>query len=149
MPAKRSGPRGRAKTRRVREGPAEPRWLTRVMLDVIHESQLREHGGSAGVRDEGLIESALARPQHKFAYSQSDLATLAAAYAFGLAKNHGFVDGNKRSAFMAAYVFLDINGFDIDATEPEVVDVMKRVASSRITEPALATWLRSRIRPLR
>ena len=91
----------------------EPRWLTRRMLDVLHDAQLREHGGSPGTRDEGLLESALARPQHKFAYAKRpDLATLAAAYAFGLARNHGYVDGNKRTAFMAAYVFLGLNGHD-------------------------------------
>jgi len=87
------------------------------MLDAIHQAQLREHGGTSGVRDEGLLESALARPRHKFAYAKrADVATLAAAYAFGLAKNHGYVDGNKRVAFVAAYVFLGLNGYDLDAT---------------------------------
>jgi death-on-curing protein len=117
------------------------------MLDVLHDAQLREHGGSPGVRDDGLLESALARPQHKFAYAERpDLATLAAAYAFGLARNHGYMDGNKRTAFMAAYVFLGLNGFDLDAEEPEVVTTMERVADGRVTEKRLADWIRAHLR---
>jgi death on curing protein len=123
--------------------------VTRRMLDAIHQAQLREHGGTAGVRDEGLLESALARPRHKFAYAKrADVATLAAAYAFGLAKNHGFVDGNKRVAFVAAYVFLGLNGYDLDATEPEVVTTMEGVAASRVSEAVLATWFRERLQRL-
>ena len=119
------------------------------MLDAIHDAQLREHGGSLGIRDEGLLESALARPRHKFAYAgRRDLATLAAAYAFGLAKNHGFVDGNKRAAFMAAYVFLGLNGQDLEAAEPDVVTTMERVADGRVTEAGLAEWIRDRLRPI-
>ena len=117
------------------------------MLQAIHEAQTREHGGSPGIRDEGLLGSALARPRHKFAYgSQTDLAVLAAAYAFGLAKNHGFVDGNKRVAFMAAYVFLGLNGQDLDAAEPDLVTVMEHVAAGRLTEAALAKWIREKLR---
>jgi death-on-curing protein len=120
------------------------------MLDVLHDAQLREHGGSPGVRDEGLLESALARPQQKWAYAEApDLAVLAAAYAFGLAKNHGYIDGNKRVAFMAAYVFLGLNGNDLDADEPDVVRTMERVADGRLSEAGLAAWLRGGIRPLR
>lgn len=116
------------------------------MLDAIHHAQLREHGGTPGVRDEGLLESALARPRHKFAYAKrADVATLAAAYAFGLAKNHGFVDGNKRITFVAAYVFLGLNGYDLDATEPDVVTTMEGVAASRVSEAVLATWFRARL----
>lgn len=119
------------------------------MLDAIHEAQIREHGGSLGVRDEGLLEPALARPQHKFVYARkADWATLAAAYAFGLAKNHGFVDGNKRVAFMTAYVFLGLNGYDLDAGEPEIVATMEGVAASTVTEAALAKWFRSLIHPV-
>jgi death-on-curing protein len=119
------------------------------MLDVLHDAQLREHGGSPGVRDEGLLESALARAEHKWVYAApADLGTLAAAYAFGLAKNHGYVDGNKRVAFMAAYVFLGLNGQDLDAAEPDVVTTMERVAAGRMTEAALADWFRANLRPL-
>jgi death on curing protein len=127
-----------------------PNWLTRRMLDALHDAQLRDHGGAPGVRDEGLLESALARPQQKWAYAKPpDLATPAAAYAFGLAKNHGYVDGNKRVAFMAAYVFLGLNGKDLDAAEPDVATVMNRLAAGRTTETALADWFRSHVQPLR
>lgn len=119
------------------------------MLDAIHQSQLAEHGGLAGVRDEGLRESALARPQHKFAHAaKSELGALAAAYTVGLAKNHGFIDGNKRVAFMAAYVFLGLNGREIEATEPEVVMAMEDVSAGRMSEAALAAWVRKRLRPM-
>lgn len=119
------------------------------MLDAIHQAQIREHGGSPGVRDEGLLESALARPQHKFAYAaKAEWGTLAAAYAFGLAKNHGFVDGNKRVAFMAAYVFLGLNGYDLDADEPQVVATMEGVAAGEVTEAALAKWFKAHLQPI-
>jgi death on curing protein len=128
---------------------AEPRWLTRRMLDVIHDAQLREHGGSPGVRDDGLLESALARPPHKFAYAaHPDLAMLAAAYVFGLTKNHGYVDGNTRAAFMAAYVFLSLNGFDLEAEEPDVATTIERVSDGRMTGGALANWIRTRLQRL-
>jgi death-on-curing protein len=127
----------------------EPRWLTRRLLDVLHDAQLREHGGSPGVRDDGMLESALARPRHKLVYTAlPDLATLAAAYAFGLARNHGYVDGNKRTAFIAAYVFLGLNGFDLEADEPDVVTTMERVADGRLTEKRLADWIRAHMQPV-
>jgi len=120
------------------------------MLDAIHQAQLREHGGSPGIRDEGLLESALARAPHKFAYAKRpDWATLAAAYAFGLAKNRGVIDGNKRVAFVTAYVFLGLNGLDLDASEPDVAATMEDVAASRVSEVALAKWFRERVRPIR
>lgn len=126
-----------------------PTWLTRRMLDVLHDAQFREHGGAPGVREEGVLESALARPQQKWAYAESpDLATLAAAYVFGLVKNHGYVDGNKRVAFMAAYVFLGLNGKDLDADEPDVVTTIKRLAAGRLSEVAVADWFRAHIQPL-
>lgn len=119
------------------------------MLDVVHDAQLREHGGSPGVRDEGLLESALARPQHKWEYAEApELTTLAAAYTFGLVKNHGYVDGNTRVAFMAAYVFLGLNGKDFDADEPDVARTMERAADGRLGEPGLASWFRAGIRRL-
>jgi death on curing protein len=120
------------------------------MLEAIHDAQLQEHGGLPGIRDSGVLDSALARPQHKFAYARrSDIATLAAAYAFGLARNHGFVDGNKRAAFMAAYVFPGLNGQDLEAAEPDVVATMERAAEGRVTEAGLADWIRQRLRPAR
>ena len=126
-----------------------PKWLTRRLLDLLHDAQLREHGGAPGVRDDGMIESALARPEQKWAYAAApDLATLAAAYAFGLARNHGYVDGNKRVAFMAAYVFLGLNGKDLDAGEPDVVATVERLAAGRLSEAALTDWFREHIRPL-
>ena len=128
----------------MREGGTE-RWVSRVILDVIHDAQVHEHGGSPGVRDEGVVESALARPRNKWSYGERDIAVLAAAYAFGVVKNHGFIDGNKRTAFQAAYVFLGLNGHDLNAGEPEVVDVMNRVASGGMTEAALAKWMREHL----
>lgn len=117
------------------------------MLDAIHQELVLEHGGSSGIRDDGLLESALARAQNKFAYAEhADWGVLAASYAFGLAKNHGFIDGNKRVAFMAAYVFLGLNGFDLDAEEAAVVATMVAVASGSMSEAALAEWFRQHIR---
>ncbi|MBV8205636.1 MAG: type II toxin-antitoxin system death-on-curing family toxin [Acidobacteria bacterium] len=104
-----------------------------------------EHGGKGGLRDEGLLESALARPKSLLAYGRpKDLYALAAAYGFGLAKNHPFFDGNKRVAFVAMLVFLEDNACLIEATEPDAVELMFGVAAGRIGERALATWLRSR-----
>jgi death-on-curing protein len=124
----------------------EPRWLTRSVIDAAHADQLRQHGGFPGVNDEGLIESALARPRNRWAYASKDkpdLAELAAAYGFGFAKNHGFRDGNKRIAFLAMYIFLGLNGRRIVAEEPAVVNLMKAVAASDCSEPELADWLRA------
>jgi death-on-curing protein len=116
----------------------------------MHADQMREHGGQLGLRDAALLESALARPQHVWSYeSDVDLAQLAAEYAFGLAKNHAFLDGNKRIAFVAANVFLILNGFEIDAPEPAAVDVMLRLADGRMSRPKFAEWLRSTIVPFR
>lgn len=130
------------KRSRVRERAAQPGCVTRAQLEAIHNAQLREHGGSSGVRDEGLLDSALHRARNTFADGESDLSVLAAAYAFGLAKNHGFVDGNKRTAFQAMYLFLGLNGYDLEAPEPEVVDVMNRLASGKTTEHGFADWIR-------
>jgi death-on-curing protein len=130
--------------------PKEPLWLTAPIVMAIHADLLRQHGGLVGVRDEGLILSALARPQHRWSYSETpDMHDCAAAYGFGLARNHGFSDGNKRTAFQAMYTFLGLNGFEFVAPEPEAVAVMIAVAAGDMSEPALADWLRensSRIR---
>ncbi len=121
----------------------EPVWLSRVVVDAIHNDQLREHGGLPGIRDENLLESALARPQQKWHYSDRvDVPTLAAAYAFGLVKNHPYRDGNKRIGFLAMATFLGINGYDLEATDAEVVAEILALADSRVSEDALADWIR-------
>ena len=134
----------------------EPIWLSRILLDQMHAELIREHGGSLGIRDANLIESALARPQNKWAYGEEDIVELAAAYGYGLARNsvhevtvrrHGYVDGNKRIAFMAMFVFLYQNGFFLDAENSEIVSVMLGVAEGNLSEEALSEWLRSRLRP--
>lgn len=125
----------------------EPVWLRRRDTDAIHFDQLRQHGGSPGVRDENALESALARPRNRWSYQpDSDLAALAAAYGYGLAANHGYQDGNKRVAFMAMYVFLGLNGWEIDAPESEVVQLMLALAGGRLGEAQLAAWLRDHSR---
>ena len=124
----------------------EPRWLSRLIVDVIHSEMLREHGGAPGVRQGGedLIESALARPQNRFAYSpESDLPALAAAYLTGLAKNHGYVDGNKRVAFACATTFLRLNGLRLTASEPEAYDAVIGLVEGRYSEEQIAAWIRS------
>ncbi len=121
---------------------AEPIWLKKSIVQAIHMSQLREHGGQYGVRDNNLLESALTRPMNRWAYDQeSDILVLAAAYGYGLAKNHCFVDGNKRAAFMAMYTFLGLNGYEIQASEPSIVALMLGVADSNISEFELHKWL--------
>jgi death on curing protein len=123
---------------------SEPRWLSMQVVVAIHSDQIREHGGSLGVRDKGLLESALDRPRNRFNYeSDSDLMALAAAYGFGIAKNHPFVDGNKRVAFQAMYVFLGINGVTITADEEEVVRLVLALASGELSESELGVWLRN------
>src|SRR5690554_5520922 len=121
----------------------EPIWLTRPLIDAIHISQIREHGGQYGIRDINLLESATTRPINRWVYErESDIVILAAAYGYGLAKNLCYRDGTKRVAFMAMYTFLGLNGYKIDATEPEVVNLMLGVADSSISEEQLITWLR-------
>ena len=124
---------------------AEPRWLSRKVLDVIHSELLSEHGGAVGVRAGGsdLINSALARPLNQFAYEpDTDLSSLAAAYLFGLVKNHGYVDGNKRVAFAAAATFLRLNGVTLTAPEAEAYEMVFGAADSRYSEEDLARWIR-------
>ncbi len=126
----------------------EPIWLTRSIVEAIHISQIREHGGQYGIRDINLLESAIARPINRWSYEQkSGIFLLAAAYGYGLVKNHCFIDGNKRVAFMAMYTFLGLNGYEIDTTEPEVVDLMLGVADSSISEEQLITWLQMHVFP--
>ena len=118
------------------------------MLDAIHADQIQQHGGSHGVNSEALIEPALARLQNLLAdVPASDLAALAASLGYGLAKNHGFSDGNKRTAFMAIFTFLGLNGFRLTAPEPEVVQLMLSVATDELGEEALAGWIRNDLTP--
>jgi death-on-curing protein len=120
----------------------EPEWLdTDIVLD-IHAEQLALFGGGDGMRDLGLLESALARPLNKFAYGETDLAALAAAYAFGIARNHPFVDGNKRAAFGSMIVFLGLNGIDLDVPAEDATAIILEVAAGEIDEDGLARWLR-------
>ncbi|RZU02355.1 type II toxin-antitoxin system death-on-curing family toxin [Rivibacter subsaxonicus] len=118
------------------------RWIDRRALELLHDESIAEHGGAAGVRDEGLFESALARPLNLAAYGDPDLAELAAAYGVGLAKNHAFVDGNKRVAFLAVGLFLAINGHRLVASQAEATLTMLAVAAGSLDEPAFAQWLR-------
>jgi len=121
----------------------EPIWLTRTAVEAFDADQVREHGGRLGVRDEALLELALARPQRAWEYdADADLASLAAEYGFGLAKHHPFADGNKRVAFVTTNVFLLLNGYEIEAPEPEVVSAMVRLADGRLTRPRFADWIR-------
>ena len=122
-------------------------WLLEETLTAIHHRQIAEHGGSEGVRDEGLLSSALARPQNLLAYGEPppDLAALAAAYAHGIARNHPFVDGNKRTALVAARTFLLLNAVDLDATQDDKVLTFLALAEGAISEEELADWIRKRI----
>jgi death-on-curing protein len=123
-----------------------PIWLDPLILEAIHFDQLRLHGGLPGMRDDNALESALARPQNRKIYdSTSDLAKVAAAYGYGLVTSHPFIDGNKRVGFLAMYVFLGLNGLEIEADEPEVVDLMVAVADGRYSEEELAAWLRKHV----
>ena len=119
----------------------EPIWLRLEAILAAHDEQLAEHGGGAGIRDQGLLESALARPLNVRAYGEPSLARLAAAYAFGIAKNHPFVDGNKRAALVAAELFLAVNGFDLIADDVEVVKAFLALAAGEVSEEELAAWI--------
>lgn len=127
--------------------PRSPRWIDHRALLLLHRETLADHGGLTGVRDYGLLESALARPQHLHAYKpKSDIADLAAAYGYGLARNHPFFDGNKRAAFLAVGLFLQINDYDLDADPLEAIAIIFKLADGSLTEPELAEWVRKNIR---
>jgi death on curing protein len=113
----------------------------------MHDEQLAEHGGAGGVRDLGLLESALARPRNAWSYGQNDLIALGALYAAGIMRNHPFIDGNKRTGFLAAYAFLYVNGFEIVADEAEVIVQCLALAASEIDETEFAAWLRESVQP--
>lgn len=122
-------------------------WVREDVVLAVHLRQLAEHGGSEGIRDEGLLQSALARPQNLLAYGDPtpDLAALSAAYAYGIASNHPFVDGNKRTALVVARLFLLLNGANLAATQEEKYSIFLALAAGRLPEEALAEWLRARL----
>ncbi|WP_372675374.1 MULTISPECIES: type II toxin-antitoxin system death-on-curing family toxin [Pseudomonadota] len=121
------------------------RWLDPAVINAVHDRQLAEHGGAEGVRDAGSIESALSRPVNAANYGTPDAADLAAAYAYGLAKNHGLVDGNKRTAWIAARLFLADNGYRLSFDPVDAVRIMEGVAGGTVSETELAGWLRDRL----
>jgi death-on-curing protein len=121
----------------------EPRWLSKKALLLLHEESLATFGGASGLRDEGLLDSALARPRNTHAYNADNtMADLAASYAFGLAKNHAFVDGNKRAAFLSIGMFLAINGLKLVADKLDAIKTMLAVAAGELDERGLSTWIR-------
>lgn len=120
----------------------EPTWLSKPALLAIHGMLLAEHGGATGIRDEGLLESALAGPRNHFEYGETDIHQLAAAYAFALTRNHPFVDGNKRTAFAAAGVFLELNGQQLRASEPDAVLAVLALAKGELDAQGFGKWLR-------
>lgn len=122
----------------------EPFWVTKAVALLLHDRQLSEHGGSSGLRDEGLLESALAKPQNLFFYGDGriDLATMAASYAYGIATNHPFIDGNKRTALVVSFLFLRKNGFRVISPETENYTTFYALAAGDLSENGLAAWFR-------
>lgn len=121
-------------------------WVETAVVLAVHDEQLAEHGGATGLRDRGLLESALARPQNVAAYDEgADVAALAAAYAFGVARNHPFLDGNKRTALVVLELFLELNGHALEADDAACVATMLRLASGDLEEDALAAWVRGNL----
>ncbi len=121
---------------------ADPIWISGTIAQFIHDDQIAAHGGVYGLLNAAMLESALARPQNLYSYEQADLFSLAAAYGYGIAKNHAFIDGNKRTAFMVMFTFLQVNGWRLVVPEPEVVVTMQQLADGIVTESLLADWLR-------
>ena len=125
------------------------KWITRDIALAAHGRSLRDHGGAEGIRDEGMLESALARPQNLAAYRDPDAFELAAALGYGLAKNHPFVDGNKRTAFLCVYTFLGLNGFELNADESEAAAITLDLASGEVSEKEFSTWLKANSSPIK
>ncbi len=123
----------------------EPTWVKEGVAMAVHDRQLAEHGGAVGVRDEGGLQSALARPRNRWEYGEDDLTKLAAAYAFGVVRNHPFVDGNKRTGWVIANLFLDLNGHVIAFDERHAISTVERLAAGEISEEELADWLREHL----
>ncbi len=124
---------------------SQPVWIAKAVVLALHDEQIAEHGGLSGIRDEGLLESALARPQNLWGYETPDIVDLAAAYGFGLARNHPFADGNKRTSLVVTELFLELNGWELTAADADIVHVWMELADSRsdITEAKFAEWLRA------
>ena len=121
---------------------SEPFWLTRQIIIAIHDEQLAIHGGASGLRDEGLLESALDRPRNKWSYENAELPELAAAYAFAIARNHPFIDGNKRTSLLALYTFLGVNGIDFNVPEADAAAMILSLAAGEVSEESLTRWIR-------
>ena len=121
----------------------EPVWVLREVVFMLHEHSLAQFGGGSGVRDEGLLDSALGKPQNVFAYGKPSLFDLAASYAFGLVKNHPFIDGNKRAGFVVAVVFLELNGYKFHATEVDAALRTLALAAGEMSEGAYSEWLKA------
>lgn len=126
----------------------EPVWIGLEVVLAVHDEQLAEHGGQAGVRDRGLLESALARPQNQFAYGEHALPRLAASYAFGISRNHPFLDGNKRTSLVVAELFPDLNGLELTASDTECVTTFLALAAGDLTEDQLAEWIAANSVPI-
>jgi death on curing protein len=126
----------------------EPVWLDATVALAIHDRQLAEHGGGTGVRDIGMLESALGRPLNKWAFGENDASELAAAYAFGVARNHPFIDGNKRTAWVLARLFLAVNGYRLDFEPTDAIQMVLALAAGELSEEELADWFRTRCRPV-
>lgn len=120
-------------------------WINSAVLIAVHDSQLAEHGGGAGVRDHGLLASALSRPENLAAYGEPDASDLAAAYGYGISRNHAFIDGNKRTGFVAAAMFLRLNGYKLVADDASKVLTMLAVSAGDITEAEFAAWIRQHV----
>jgi death-on-curing protein len=127
---------------------ADPIWINATIAQFIHDDQIATHGGAYGILNAGMLESALARPQHLYAYENANLFALAAAYGYSIAKNHAFIDGNKRTAFLVMFTFLKINGWHFIVPEPAVVITMQQVAAGTIDEALLADWLQKNCQEL-
>ena len=120
---------------------AEPVWVDLDVVLAIHDEQLAEHGGQPGVRDPGLLESALGRPRNQFAYGEPSITRLAASYAFGISRNHPFLDGNKRTSLVVAELFLELNGYELIASDVQCVTTFLQLAAGELTEDQLAEWI--------
>lgn len=127
---------------------AEPVWIDPAVVLAVHDEQLAEHGGQVGVRDHGVLESALARPRNQFAYGEQSVARLAASYAFGICRNHPFLDGNKRTSFVVVELFLALNGLDLEAGDAECVATFFALAAGDIGEEKLAEWISANCAPV-